>query len=317
MLREPHLSIHKQVIREEVQLSRRRDLRVEHAHSSRRRISWICEYFPANPFLLPVQLFERFPRHHHFPANLEIRSQLRFFQRRSIHAQRHRPDRLHIRRHILARRTVSARHPAHQHAIFVLQRNAQPVELVLRNVLDFFLAAPLSHAPVPFAQRIIRKRVVQAQHRPTVPLGLKTLPWRAAHTHRRRIRCHQLRLCRFQLFQPLHHPVVCRVRDLRLIQHLIPVFVIAQLFAQFFNLFFHVLHVCRRRFRHTLSRPRSSLLVFLFSVFSVPPCPLCLEPPASSQSISPTFFSLHLFYILTFITSQSLGKHRINLTYII
>src|SRR5205807_3274423 len=67
--------------RKEVQLSRRRDLRVEHAHSSGRRISWICEYFPANPFLLPVQLFERFPRHHHFPANLEIRSQLRFFQR--------------------------------------------------------------------------------------------------------------------------------------------------------------------------------------------------------------------------------------------
>src|SRR5690348_1713509 len=253
MLRERHFSIHQQVVREEVQFSRRRNRRIEHAHRSRSRVPRIHKNLPANLLLLPVQRLKRLARHHHFPAHLEIRRQLHFFQRRRIHAQRYGPDRLHIRRHVFARRAVAARHTAHQHAIFVLQGNAQPVELMLRNVFDFFLAAPFSHPPVPFPQRVIRKRIVQAEHRPRVPHGGETLARRPAHAHRWRIRRHQFRMRRFQFLQPPHQPVVRRVRNLRLIQHVIPVFVVAQLLAQLFHLFLSALHVCHRRLRHLTS----------------------------------------------------------------
>jgi hypothetical protein len=42
-----------------------------------------------------------------------------------------------------------------------------------------------------------------------------------------------------QLFQPVHHPVIGRIRDFRLVQHVILIFVVAQLLAEVLDLFFH------------------------------------------------------------------------------
>src|SRR5919108_2725615 len=255
MLAKRHFSIHEQVVREEIQLPRRCTPRTDPPPPPRPRFPRIQKNLPANSLLLPVQRLKRLARHHHFAAHLKIRPQLHFFQRRRVHPQRHRPDGLHIRRHVLASRAISARHSAHQHAVFVLQRDTQPIELMLCNVFDLFLAASLAHPPVPFPQSVVRKRIVQAEHRPRMPHRGKAFARRPAHAHRRRIRRHQLRMRRLQLFQPLHQPVVRRVRNLRLIQHVIPVFVVAQFLAQLFHLF---LHIHSRRLRHLTSALHSS-----------------------------------------------------------
>ena len=106
------------------------------------------------------------------------------------------------------------------------------------NVFDFLLPASFAHSPVPFAQRVIRKRVVQAQHGPRVPHFCKPFARRAAHANGQRIRRDQFRMRGFQFLQPVHHPVVSRVRDFRIIQDVVAVFVVAQLLAKLFNLFF-------------------------------------------------------------------------------
>ena len=238
MLRKRHFSIHKQVVREEIQPPRRCDRRIEHTHRTRSRIACIHKDLPPNSLLLPVQRFESLLRHHDFAANFKCRRQLHFFQHRRIHAQRNRPDGLHVWCHILARGPIATRNTARQYSILVLQRNTQPIEFVLRDVLDFLLPAAFPHTPVPIAQRLIRKRVVQAHHRSRVPHRRESFARRAAHAHRQRIWRHQFRMRGFQLLQPVHHPVVCRIRNLRLVQHVILVFVVAQLLAKLPNLFF-------------------------------------------------------------------------------
>src|SRR5947207_3220096 len=181
MFRKRHFSIHQQVVRKKIQPPRRRNRRIEHAHGSRRRVTRIHKNLAANPLLLPVQSIERHLRHHHFATHFEIRRELHLFQHRGFHTQRNRADRLHVRRHVLARRSVAARDAARQHSIFELQRDAQPVEFVFRDVFNLFLPASLAHASVPLPQGIVGKCVVQAQHRPRVPHRGKSLARRAAH----------------------------------------------------------------------------------------------------------------------------------------
>src|SRR5260370_25755527 len=173
MLRKRPPPIHEQVIRKEIQPSRRRNRRIEHPHCSRRRVPCIHENLPTGLLLLPVQRLKRLFRHHDFAAHFEIRPQPVLLQHRRIHAQRNRPDRLHVRRHVLSASPIPARNATRQHTILILQRNAQPVEFVLRNVLNLSLPPSLPHPPVPIAQRIIGKRVVHPQHRPRLPHGSK------------------------------------------------------------------------------------------------------------------------------------------------
>ncbi len=251
MFRERHFSIDEQVVRKKIQPPRRGDRRIEHAHGARGRISRVHKDFAANPLLLPVQRFERFLRHHDFAADFELRPQFIFLQHGRVHAQRNRTDGFHVWRDVLAGGAIAARNAAHQQAILVLQRDAQAIEFMLGDVFDFLLAASLSHSPIPLSQRIIRKRVVQAQHGPHVLYICKSFTRRTAHTHGRRVRRHQLRMRRLQLFQPVHHPVVRRVRNLRLIGHVIEVFVVMQLLAQVFDLFFDA---CRRGLGHETPR---------------------------------------------------------------
>src|SRR6266513_92690 len=80
----------------------------------------------------------------------------------------------------------------------------------------------------------------------------KSLARCPTHPHRRRIRGQQLWIRSLQLFQPVHQPVIRGIRNLRIIEHVIPVFVVAQLLAKLFYLFFHT---CWRSLGHeTLGR---------------------------------------------------------------
>ncbi len=62
-------------------------------------------------------------------------------------------------------------------------------------------------------------------------------PRRAAHPQCRRISGYQFRMRLLQLRQFAHQPVIRRIRNLRVILHVIFVLVVTQLFAQLGNLF--------------------------------------------------------------------------------
>src|SRR2546430_17175108 len=126
MFRKWHFSVHEQVVRKKIESPRRCGRRIQYAHCPSRGIPRIYKDLAANLLLLSVQRFERLPRHHDFAAYFEVQGQFYFLQFHSFHAQRNRPNRLYVRRNVLARRAVAARNTAYQHSILVLQRDAQP-----------------------------------------------------------------------------------------------------------------------------------------------------------------------------------------------
>src|SRR5579863_9501115 len=66
---------------------------------------------------------------------------------------------------------------------------------------------------------------------------LESLSRSAAHALRRRIGCDKFGMLRLEPLEFLHHLVKLDVGDLRLVLHVIEVFVPAQFLAQFFDLF--------------------------------------------------------------------------------
>ena len=79
----------------------------------------------------------------------------RFLQLRVIDAQRNRANRAHIRGNVFAGGAVAARNSARQHAAFVNQRNAQPIEFVFGDIVDVFAPGEFAHAAVKFSSSSI------------------------------------------------------------------------------------------------------------------------------------------------------------------
>ena len=80
---------------------------------------------------------------------------------------------------------------------------------------------------------------------------LESFARRAAYALRRRIGSDEFRIFRLQLLEFLQHPVKLDVGDFRLVEHIIEIFVPAQFFAQFLDLF-----GCRCVLRHAPSENR-------------------------------------------------------------
>src|SRR5580698_8515458 len=174
MFREGFESIDEEVVRKKLEATLRGDRWIEHANRTRCRIARIDENLGAHLLLMAVHRFKRLARHQNFAAYFEVRSQLGFFYECGVDAQRNGANGLHVRRDIFAGRAVTSSHAAHQDSVFVLQRNAQPIEFMLGNVFNFIAANSLPHAPIEITQRLIRKRVVEAQHLSSVANGLES-----------------------------------------------------------------------------------------------------------------------------------------------
>ncbi len=257
MLRKRHFAIDEKVVREKIQPPRRSDRGIENAHGSGRGIARVHKNLSACQLLLPVQRLKRLARHQHFAAHLEIGGQSGLFQCRRIDLQRYRANRFYIGSDVFAGRSIAARHAAHKFSASVLQRNTQTIEFVLGNIFDLFLANAFTHAPVEVAQRVVRKRVVEAQHCPRMLHRLETFAGCAADANRRRFRRNQLRIRCFERLQFLHQLVVSRIRYFWFVEDVIAIFVVPKLLAKPFDLF---LDTRRRGFGHeTLSRRDSSI----------------------------------------------------------
>jgi hypothetical protein len=116
-----------------------------------------------------------------------------------------------------------------------VQRQAQAVEFVFGDVIDFFAAGELAHAAVEIAQRVHGKCVVEAHHRHPVAHLLKSFARRAAHALRGGIGSEQLRVLVFQLLELAHQLVEGRIGNFRVVGHVIEVFVAPDFIAQAFN----------------------------------------------------------------------------------
>jgi hypothetical protein len=77
----------------------------------------------------------------------------------------------------------------------------------------------------------------------------EALAWLAAYTLRRRVRRYQRGMLRLQPLEPVHERVILGVGDFRCVEHVVEMFVVANLFAKSLNLFAWLL--CRLLGRHS------------------------------------------------------------------
>ena len=230
--------IDQQVVRKELQPALGGDRGIQHADRSGGGVSGIDENLPAGLLLLPIHGLERFAGHQHFAAYFEGGGQLGFLKKRRVHPEGNGANGSNVGRDILAGRTIAARDAAHQNSVFILQGNAEAIEFVLGYVFNFLAAASLAHPAIEIAQRVVGKCVVEAQHRTRVAHRLKTRARDASHARRGRIRRDQFRIRGLQLFQAVHQAVVSGVRHLGIVQNVVAVVVMANLFPQLFDLVF-------------------------------------------------------------------------------
>ena len=113
-------------------------------------------------------------------------------------------------------------------------RDCEPIELGLGRVAHSALTSETLTYPSIKIQYIVGgKRVVERQHRHAMAHLGELVGRRRADALRRRVGRHPLWMCRLQLAQLLHEPVVLGVRHLRLIEDVVAVVVLLDLAPQF------------------------------------------------------------------------------------
>src|SRR5712672_1980952 len=235
MFGERDFAIDEQIVGEEFQAAARGDGGIEHAYGAGGGVARIHENFAAAFFLLAVHGFERFASHQDFAADLEAGRELEFFQGGEVYAQRDGADRLHVGRDVFAGASIAASDAAREAAVDVLQRDAEAIELVLGDVLDFFAAAALANAAVEIGQGLVGKSVVQAEHRASVLHGLEAFAGSGAYADGGRIGRDESGMRGLQLLEAVHQAIVGGVGNFGLVQHVIEIFVMTQLVAQIFD----------------------------------------------------------------------------------
>ena len=248
----PHrgiLALRQQKIGIHIQPPLRHDARLHRAQRPRGSIARIHRRRQSLRLALLVHLLECLLRHHGLAAHFKFLRNSGFLQPLSRNAQRHAANCAHVRRHVFADLSIAARHSARQprsaaRRSFVVQRQAQPIQLQFRRVLHRQISRQLAHASIPVAQLLLGIGVVQAQHRPRVPHLLESLGRLPAHALRRRVRRQQLRMLRLESLQLIHQRVVLRIADRRRVHHVVEVLMPPQFRAQLLNA------LLRLRFAH-------------------------------------------------------------------
>ena len=150
--------------------------------------------------------------------------------------QRQGADGARILRDVLAHSAITAGDRLHELAIAILGRHGKAVQLQFGDVLELGAAQKLAHPAVEIAQLGFIQGVVQAQHRRAVRHLDETLARLAAYALGRGIGRQQLGTLRLQIAQFPHQCVVFGVADSGLVQHVVQALVMAQRFAQLFDL---------------------------------------------------------------------------------
>ena len=141
-------------------------------------------------------------------------------------------DRPHVVRHVLPGRPVTACGGTHEHALFVGERDAQAVDLQLRDVVDRVrhdagVGEALAHALVERPELGLVVGVVETEHRLGVADLVELLADAAAHALRWRVGRDERRMLLLELQELAQQIVELRVTDLRLVGDVIALFVVA------------------------------------------------------------------------------------------
>ena len=215
-----------------IQLARRRDLRVLLAHGARCRVAGIGQQRLLKQLALGVELRKHGVRHIDLAAHDEP-------CRRIFKRQRQVSQRAQIFRHVLAGDTVAARRAAHEHTVFILERHGQTVDLRLDRVI-MRLRERGVHARAERAQLVKREHILQALERHLMVYLREGVERVAADVLRRRIGRGVLRVRRLELLQSAQERVIFKVADLGRVLHVIEKICVFQLTAQRQDLFAYI-----------------------------------------------------------------------------
>ena len=189
------------------------------------RIAGIGERRLAYILPLAIQSLERTEGHQYLAPDLEIGRIARppQLQRNGTY----RPD---IGRHVIAARTVAARHGPQQTAVLVSQADCGSVELQFAYILG--LADLLANPRVELPDLVERVGVGKRQHRIAVLDRTEFVGGVAPHAPGRRVGIVELGMGRLQLLQLAQQGVELIVSDQRIVQHVVPVIMLVDLSSQ-------------------------------------------------------------------------------------
>ncbi len=185
---------------------------------------------------LAVDRIEACPREEDFSPRFEPLRHVLPSQRK-----RHGLDGAHVRRHVVAPDAVAARHAPHEASFFVVEGHRQAVDLRLGHVVDGALADLPEDPLLELAQLFFVVRVVEAQHRHAVLPRGKRLRGLLADALGGAVRRDEVGELRLQVAQLAFEPVVLRVGDLGLVEHVVEVLVPAQLAPQLLDAAFSLI----------------------------------------------------------------------------
>ena len=129
-----------------IQLARRRDLRVLLAHGARRRVAGIGQQRLLKQLALGIERCKYFMRHIDLAAHDELCG-------RAVELERQIAQGTEVFRHVLAGDAVAARGAADEHAVFILERHGQAVDLRLDRIIMRLRERPV-HARAERAQLV-------------------------------------------------------------------------------------------------------------------------------------------------------------------
>ena len=129
-----------------IQLACRRDLRVLLAHGARCRVAGIGQQRLLEQLTLGVERREYFMRHIDLAAHDELCG-------RAVELERQIAQGTEVFRHVLAGDAVAARGTADEHAVFILERHGQAVDLRLDRIIMRLRERPI-HARAERAQLV-------------------------------------------------------------------------------------------------------------------------------------------------------------------
>ena len=202
--------------------------RIEVSHRPRRGVARVLEERLPLLLALDVHPLEGRARQVNLAADFDPPGD------RLLQAQRNGADRPDVGRDLFAAHAVAARGAAHEAAVLVGERDAEPVDLELGDVVDGGVAQarPLAHALVERAQLVVVVGVVEAEHRPDVLDGRKAVGGRAGDALGRGVGCDEIGVLGLEALELVQQAVERLVGDLGSAVDVVALLVVANLLAE-------------------------------------------------------------------------------------
>ncbi len=163
------------------------------------------------------------------PGQVDLAAHFQPFWRAFLEGEGHAANGLDIGSDVLTPRPVATRGGSHQLSVLVGQRHGQPIHFGLCDKREILATQQTGDALVPGSQFVLGELVAEAEHGDRMDDYFEGLERRRPHLLRWRIRRLVLGMRFFQIPQLAQHAVVLRIRNLRVVQHVVAVVVIFEL----------------------------------------------------------------------------------------